>query len=102
MRLVGVRATYLVKEAEQETLIGKIVAGIKFVDDYRPSLSGGIDRRYAEVNQMGGCIWYNDTKNFSSVEEGNEFFKQKLAEGYRRGTEQEYNEFVRRCGNLTY
>lgn len=100
-RTIGRNTLVLVKLAENpDTLIGPVVAAIKFVDDYRPVLN--IDRRYAEVNYMGGCIWYSDHKNFNTKDEGNDFFKQMKSEGYTVGTEQQFNEFIRRAGDLTY
>lgn len=100
-RQIGRNILVLVKLAENpDTLIGPVVGAIKFVDDYRPELN--VDKRYAEVDYMGGCCWYSDRKNFDTKEEGNEFYQQMKAEGYTVGTEQQYDEFVRRAGNLTY
>ena len=107
-RTIGVKHTYLVLPAEKEgLLIGSIVAAVDFVDDYRPArpqdkYAKDIDRRYARIDQMGGCIWYSDTKDFSTKEEGNEFYKQKLVEGYVVGTEKQWREFTNRCAALTY
>lgn len=100
-RTIGRNTLVLVKLAENpDTPIGPVVAAIKFVDDYRPELN--VDRRYAEVNYMGGCIWYSVRKNFSTKDEGNDFFKQMKSEGYTVGTEQQFDEFIRRAGVLTY
>lgn len=94
-RRIGVNKTYLIERKN-----GTIVRSIEFIDDYRPALS--IDRRYAKIDFMGGCVWYSDRKNFSTKEEGNEFYNQLKAEGCVAGTEVEVDQFIRRCGNLTY
>ena len=94
-REIGRKSTFLVKFTDSI-----VVAAVKFVDDYRPKLN--IDRRYAEMNNMTGCIWYSDRKNFNTREEGNDLYTQLKAEGYVAGTEEQYEEFIRRVANLTY
>lgn len=94
-RNIGVNKTYLVEKKGD-----KILTAVVFVDDYRPELK--IDRRYAQIDYMGGCCWYSDRKNFSTREEGNAYYKQLKTEGYVAGTENEVEDFVRYCGNLTY
>ena len=94
-RQIGVHEVYLVKENN-----GVIVKAVKFVDDYRPKLN--IDRRYATIDSMGGCIWYSDRKNFNTREEGNELYTQLKAEGYVAGTKEQVEAFIRRAANLTY
>lgn len=107
-RKIGVNTTYLVKPTSTSgLLIGDIVSAVRLVDDYRPNLKTsthpeGFDHRYAEINTMGGCIWYQDTKSFSTKEEGNDFFKQLKAEGYILGTEDQFRAFVNKCADLTY
>lgn len=107
-RIIGVKHTYLVLPAEKEGLLtSSIIAAVDLVDDYRPArpqdkYAKNIDRRYAQIDKMGGCIWYSDIKDFASKEEGNEFYKQLLSEGYVKGTEKQYREFTDRCAALTY
>ena len=100
-RETGVKEIYLIKING-----GKITHGIRFVDDYRPNLvtsnqPKGIDRRYAIINKLTGCIWYNDTIYFENKEAGNKFYLDKKAEGFVIGTEKQYDDFVRKCANIT-
>lgn len=94
-RQIGVHEVYLVKENN-----GVIVKAVKFVDDYRPKLN--IDRRYATIDSMGGCIWYNDCKSFSTKAEGNEFYTELKNQGLVMTNKDKYEAFVRHCADMTY
>ncbi len=101
MREVGIKRMFLVKPASTQGLaIGSITAAVEFVDDYRPALN--VNRRYAKIDTMEGCIWNSDGKDFLTKEDGNAFYNQLKAEGYVVGTEDQVRNFVRRAAGLTY
>lgn len=80
---------------------GKIRGAIKFVDDQRTAFEIK-NRRYAKVETSSGSIWNSDTVNFNSKDDGNRFYKDKLADGWIAGTEEQYNDFIKFMGNMTY
>lgn len=92
-RQTGVKKVFLMKDGHEAW---------EFVDDNRPALAGGIDRRYARYDEFGGWVWFRDDKEFDNAKEGNDFYLELLERGFKPCTEAEVLKLRRRAANGTY
>lgn len=96
MTKIGKNTIHLVRKNKRN----EIVETISFTQDFRPAFN--IDKKYVEINKMEGCIWYNDYKYFNTKEEGNAFYKECIQSGFVKSDRDTVDNFIHKCGMLTY